>query len=245
MTDHASYTKSAAFYDAIYAARGKDYAREAAHVHAVIQRHKRSPGRTLLDVACGTGGHLAALRQHYDVAGLDLDPAMLAIARRKHPDLPLQQGDMVDLNLGRQFDAVVCLFSAIAYALTVPRLHQTLQTMSRHLWPGGVVIAEPFIRPEDVRQGFLSADFVDEPGLKIARMNISTVQDRVVSLNFHFLVGTPQGTQYFTERHDLAAFRHQDYLEAFHAAGLDVVYDSEGLTGRGLYIGLKPQVTSR
>ena len=240
MTDHASYTKAAEFYDAIYAARGKDYAREAAHVHAIIQRHKRSPGRALLDVACGTGGHLGVLRQHYDVEGLDLDPAMLAITRRKHPDLPLHQGDMVDFNLGRQFDAVVCLFSSIAYALTVPRLHQTLLTMSRHLWPGGVVIAEPFLKPETVRPGFLSADFVDEPELKIARMNISTMQDRVVSLNFHFLVATPQGTQYFTERHDLAAFTHQEYHEAFQAAGLQMDRDPEGLIGRGLYIGLKP-----
>jgi len=240
MTDHASYTKSADFYDAIYAARDKDYAREAEYIHTLIQRHKRSPGRMLLDVACGTGGHLEHLRQRYDVEGLDLDPAMLAIARRKHPDLPLHQGDMVDFNLGRQFDAVVCLFSAIAYALTVPRLHQTLLTFSRHLRPGGVVIAEPFIRPEDVRQGFLSADFVDEPGLKIARMNISTMQDRVVSLNFHFLVATPQGTQYFTERHDLAAFTPQEYVAAFRAAGLDVDYDPEGLIGRGLYVGLRP-----
>jgi len=240
VTEHASYSKSAEYYDAIYATVGKDYAREAAQVHAIIERHKRSPGRKLLDVACGTGGHLEHLRQHYDVEGLDLDPAMLAIARRKHPDLPLHQGDMVDFNLGRQFDAVVCLFSAIAYARTVPRLHQTLQTMSRHLWPGGVVIAEPFIRPEDVRQDFLSADFVDEPGLKIARMNISTMQERVVSLNFHFLVGTPQGTQYFTERHDLAAFTRQEYVEAFRAAGLDADHDSEGLIGRGLYVGRKP-----
>ena len=240
MTDHVSYTKSAEFYDAIYAARGKDYAREAAHVHAIIERHKRSPGRKLLDVACGTGGHLRFLRQHYAIEGLDLDPAMLAIARRKHPDLPLHQGDMVDFNLGRRFDAIVCLFSAIAYALTVPRLHQTLQTMSRHLRPGGVVIAEPFLKPEDVRPGYLSADFVDEPDLKIARMSTSTVTEGVVALNFHYLVATPGGAEYFTERHDVAAFTAQEYLEAFQAAGLEVDHDPEGLIGRGLYIGLKP-----
>ena len=242
MTDHASYAKSAAYYDAIYAARGKDYAREAEYVHVLIQRHTRSPGRTLLDVACGTGGHIGFLREHYTVEGLDLDPAMLALARRKHSDITFHRGDIMSFDLARQFDAIVCLFSSIAYVLTVPRLEQALLTLSRHLSPGGVVIVEPFLKPEDVCPGYLSADFVDEPDLKIARMSLVDVKEGVASLNFHYLVATPRGAEYFTERHDLAAFRHQDYLEAFRAAGLIVVYDSEGLIGRGLYVGLKPLV---
>lgn len=245
MTDHASYAKSAAYYDAIYAARGKDYAREAEYVHALIQRHKRSPGHALLDVACGTGGHIGFLREHYTIEGLDLDPGMLALARRKHPDVTFHPGDMLNFDLTRQFDAIVCLFSSIAYVLTVPRLKQALRALSRHLSPGGVVIVEPFLKPEDVRPGYLSADFVDEPDLKIARMNVVAVKEGVVALKFHYLVATPGGAEYFTERHDLAAFRHQDYLEAFRAAGLNVVYDAEGPIGRGLYIGLKPLVTSR
>lgn len=241
MSDHASYTQSAEYYDAIYGARGKDYGREAEQVHALIQQHARSGGRALLDVACGTGGHLAHLRAHYDVEGLDRDPAMLVVARRKYPGIPFHQADMVDFDLGRRFDAVLCLFSAIAYALTVPRLRQTVQTFARHLRPGGVTVVEPFLRPEDVRPGHLSADFVDEPDLKIARMSLSTVRDRVVTLDFHFLVATPQGIRSFVERHDLAVFTHQEYSEAFQAAGLDAKHEVQGLTGRGLYLGLKPR----
>ncbi len=240
MNEHASYAKSAILYDAIYAARGKDYARESEYIHTLIQRHKRSAGNALLDVACGTGGHIEFLRQHYAVEGLDLDPAMLAIAGRKYPDIAFHPDDMVTFDLGRPFDAVVCLFSSIAYVLTVPRLKQTLWTMSRHLKPGGVVITEPFLKPEDVRPGYLSADFVDEPELKVARMNVSEVEESVVSLNFHYLVVTPRGAEYFTERHDLATFRHQDYIGAFRAAGLKVTHDAQGLIGRGLYIGLTP-----
>lgn len=67
------FTKSAAFYNAIYAATGKDYIREAQQVYALIQQHMRTPGKTLLDVACGTANHLAVLREWYEVAGLDLD----------------------------------------------------------------------------------------------------------------------------------------------------------------------------
>lgn len=107
------YTRSARYYDAIYAAQGKDYAQESERLHGLIQQHKRSSGNTLLDVACGTGNHLTYLKRWYAAEGLDLDPAMLEIARRRHPDLALHQADMTDFDLGRQFDGVICLFSAI------------------------------------------------------------------------------------------------------------------------------------
>lgn len=234
------YGKSAAYYDAIYAAAGKDYAREAQRLHAQIQQHKRSPGTALLDVACGTGGHIGFLRQNYAAEGLDLDPDMLAIARRKHPDVVFHRADMADFDLGRRFDVIVCLFSAIAYAMTVPRLQQILQTMRRHVHPGGVVIVEPFIMPELFREGYVHAGFVDQPDLKIARMNVSRVEDGAAVLDFHFLVATPAGVEYFIERHDVGLFSHEDYLGAFRGAGLDVVHDPEGLIGRGLYIGTRP-----
>ena len=33
---------------------------------------------------------------------------------------------------------------------------------------------------------------------------------------------------------------HEEHLEAFRDAGLEVSFDSEGLMGRGLYLGVKP-----
>lgn len=237
MTDHAAYTESAAYYDAIYAAIGKDYAREAQLIHTLIQQHKRSRGNALLDVACGTGGHIAHLRDAYAVRGLDLDAEMLAIARRRHPDVVFHQTDMVDFDLGQRFDAVVCLFGAIAYVLSVPRLRQALATMRRHLHPGGVIIIEPFIASQVFRDGYISADFVDRPDLKLARMSVSRKHGEVGTLDFHFLVVTPDGVRHFTERHDLALFSHDSYVEAFRAAGMEAIHDPQGLIGRGLYIG--------
>jgi ubiquinone/menaquinone biosynthesis C-methylase UbiE len=56
------YHKSARIYDAIYASHGKDYEAEAEKLHNLIQQYKKSPGITLLDVACGTGNHVAQLQ---------------------------------------------------------------------------------------------------------------------------------------------------------------------------------------
>lgn len=234
------FTKSAAFYDAIYAATGKDYVQEAHQVHALIQQHTRAPGKTLLDVACGTGSHLAVLREWYEVAGLDLDARMLSIARQRCPGVRFYRSEMATFHLGRRFDAVICLFSSIGYVRTRARLHRTLKTFAQHTVPGGVVLIEPWIFPEKFEEGHVGLVVVDQPALKIARMGGTQRRGTLSPLRFHYLVGTSDGVSHFTEEHTLGLFTHEIYLTAFRAAGLDVSFDPDGLTGRGLYIGRKP-----
>ena len=233
------FSKSAKFYNVIYASMGKDHSAEAHKVHEVIQQHKRSTGNKLLEVACGTGLHASVLQQYYQVEGLDFDAEMLAVAQQDYPDIPFNQADMAEFDLGKGFDAVTCLFSSIGYVKTKARLNQAIQTMTHHLLPGGVLIMEPWFTPEQWKPGRVSALFVDQPELKISRMNISEVEDNLSFFTFHYTVGTPQGIEYFTERHELGLFSHEKYLEAFYKAELEVIHDPEGLDGRGLYIGLK------
>lgn len=232
------YSKSAAYYDAIY--DKKEYEREAQLIHKVIWEHRRSAGNLLLDVACGTGRHLEYLRQYYNVRGLDIDKNLLAQAYERCPGVEFYEADMVTFDLGMRMDVIICLFSAIGYVKTLPRLEQTLRTMQRHTKPGGVVIVEPWFAPETWRPGTVHATFVDQPQLKLARMTVSRLQGTTSVNEFHFLVATPDGIKHFTERHELGLFTHQEYLRAFHQAGLNVHHDPDGLTGRGLYIGARP-----
>jgi ubiquinone/menaquinone biosynthesis C-methylase UbiE len=75
------FSKSARFYDLVYAAAEKDYQREVKQALHIIQNKKRSSGNTLLEVACGTGLHASGFEKFYAVEGLDLDAEMLAVAR--------------------------------------------------------------------------------------------------------------------------------------------------------------------
>lgn len=228
------FTKSVRFYDAIYS--WKDYAGEAAKLHTLIRQ--RSPGaRTLLDVACGTGKHLELLRDRYEVAGVDVDEDMLAVARERLPDVPLHRGSFVDFDLGETFDVVTCLFSSIAYARDAERLSRAVDTMARHVAPGGLLVVEPFFTPEAFEPGHPWATFVDQPDLKIARMDVPTVEGRLAHVDFHYLAATAEGITYFTEPHELGLFTTQQHLDAFRGAGLEVEHDPEGLMGRGLFIG--------
>ena len=238
------FTKSAAIYDAIHATRF-DAAAAASTVHTLIQTHKQTTGNALLDVACGTGSYLLQLRSHYAVEGSDLDPGMLAVARQKLPDVPLHQADLVDFDLNRRFDAVLCLGSSIGYVETANRLRQAVATLARHTVPGGMVIVEPWFGPEVWEQGRLTADLVDQPLLKIARVLVSGLDGLVSTLDIHYLVARPEEVEQFTEHHRLGLFTHEEYVSAFQSADLHVTHDPHGPLGRGLYIGVRSRDIGR
>ena len=234
------FSKSAQYYDEIYAAIDKDYAAEIRKAHQLIQKYKKTKGKNLLDVACGTGLHASLLSKYYQVEGLDLDAKMLVVAKKKHPKIRFHQGDMTDFDLGRQFDMIVCLFSSIGYVRTKSRLQKAIKTMSGHLLRGGVLLIEPWFTPEQWHPGRAFMTQVNKPDLKIVRMSYSGQRGKISTLEFQYLIGTSKGIEHSLEIHELGLFTHQEYMDAFKATGLIVTHDAEGLDGRGLYIGLKP-----
>ena len=171
-------------------------------------------------MACGTGLHLSLLQKFYDVEGLDLEVKMLKAARKRCPDVVFHHGDMVNFKLDRQYDAIACLFSSIGYVKTVGNLRKTVKNFARHLNLGGVAIIEPWFTPEAWHPGSVHATFVDQPELKIARINISERKRRLAVMKMHHLVGTPQGVTYFAELHEMGLFTHEEYLGAFRRCGL-------------------------
>ena len=95
-------------------------------------------GHRVLDVACGTGvlTREAGRRAGFSgaVTGLDLNPAMLAVAARLTPTLQWQQGNAEALPFPDQsFDAVVSQFGL----MFVPDPVAALGEMMRVLEPGG------------------------------------------------------------------------------------------------------------
>lgn len=238
------FEKSADYYDVIYDAVGKDYRREAGRIHQLIRTYKRSKGKALLDVACGTGRHIESLREYYSCEGLDLQPKLLALARKRNPRTVFHRGNMLAFNLHKQFDAITCLFSAIGYMRSIRELNRAVKNMACHLHPGGVLVVEPWLTPQDIIPGHIGAVFVNKPKLKLARMNIVDVKGRLSILEFHHLLGRPEGVEHFTELDIFGLFTYKEYLAAFRNAGLKVKYDRKGLIGRGLYIGVKPTSTS-
>ena len=196
----------------------------------------------LLDVACGTGQHITHLKSHFQVEGLDLDDELLSVARERHPDITFHKGDMTSFGLNNTYDVMTCLFSSIGYVRTLENLNQAVATMAHHLKPGGLLIIEPWLTPDAVKPDVPYAVFVDDPNLKIARINTTKIAGRLSLFTFHYLIGTPEGTEHLVEEHILGLFTTDEMTAAFHNAELTVTYDPDGLTGRGLYIGKKGEL---
>jgi ubiquinone/menaquinone biosynthesis C-methylase UbiE len=94
-------------------------------------------GESLLDIACGTGvvARLAAQRGHAGrLVGVDINTAMLAVARAKSPAVEWVEGSALDLPFEADgFDVVLCQLGLQFF----PDKSLALREMVRVLKPGG------------------------------------------------------------------------------------------------------------
>lgn len=234
------FTKSAAFYDALYS--WKDYPAEAHYIKEIVARNSPE-ARTLLDVACGTGAHLEHLGDAFELSGLDLDPELLAIARSRIPEGIFYEDDMISFDLGRRFGAVICMFSSIGYVGTVDNLNRAMRTMAAHAEHGGVVIVEPWFRPDQFEEGRSDVLVGRSGDLVIERTSFTRRLGSKSVIDFAYVVSDSSGEERdrFTEQHVLGLFTEEEYRRALSHAGLDArEVDDDGPTGRGLFVGARP-----
>ncbi|MFN0092959.1 MAG: class I SAM-dependent DNA methyltransferase [Acidimicrobiales bacterium] len=124
------------------AAAGRHVHGEADFVEAMLGRLVPGLPRRVLDAGCGTGRVAIELaRRGVDVTGVDLDPAMLEIARAKAPALPWLLADLAELDLaGEPFSAAVLAGNVMIF-LAPGAERRVLERVAACLAPGGVVAA--------------------------------------------------------------------------------------------------------
>jgi SAM-dependent methyltransferase len=97
---------------------------------------------SVLDAGCGTGRVAIELsRRGHRVVGVDVDPAMLAAARAKAPDLSWVEGDLTDpdVDFGRRFDIVVMAGNVLIFVPTGTE-GRVIANAARWLEPGGLLV---------------------------------------------------------------------------------------------------------
>jgi SAM-dependent methyltransferase len=103
--------------------------------------------RTVLDAGCGTGRvAIELVRRGIDAVGVDLDPQMLATARRKAPEVEWHEADLAELDLRgaggeqRRFDLIVAAGNVMIFLR--PGTEATVVArLAEHLVPGGRLVA--------------------------------------------------------------------------------------------------------
>jgi ubiquinone/menaquinone biosynthesis C-methylase UbiE len=228
------FLESAELYDAIY--HFKNYGRECEILRAIIQVAAPGAG-TILDVACGTGEHAKFLKEKYAIDGVDLNEQYLRAAQIKNPAGNYTRADMTDFDLRATYDVVTCLFSAIGYVRTVDRMNRAIASMAKHVKPGGALIVEPWITPEAWKPGDTYIHAGEIGTGKVCRMSHSAREGNLSVVLLHYLRSTSESIEHYSERLELGLFTRDEMTCAFESAGMEARYDSEGLMGRGLYIG--------
>ena len=219
------FSDYARYYDLLY--KDKDYAGEAVYIHGLIQKH--APGaRTILNLGCGTGKHDVCLEKlGYQIIGIDLSETMLGEAQKRAIPgrLEFLPGDARTIDLGRKFDVVISIFHVMSYQTTDEDVVAALQTASRHLVPGGMLIFD-FWHGEGVLK--------DPPVVRVRRLEDEVVrivriaepvghEDRhVIDVNYQIISFNKGSGQYseLRERHAMRYFFLPEIKDKLETAGL-------------------------
>jgi trans-aconitate methyltransferase len=97
-------------------------------------------GGDVLELGCGTGRYTIPIaQQEISITGLDIVPQMLAHAKSKSADLPIQwvEADARDFHLGRQFRFIFESGAMFCHLQTRPDYEALLATIREHLEPDG------------------------------------------------------------------------------------------------------------
>jgi ubiquinone/menaquinone biosynthesis C-methylase UbiE len=163
-----------AFYDAVAAEYAEHFADELAGKpldRALLERFAadvRGAG-TVYDLGCGPGGQTTAFVHALgvEVRGMDLSPAGVAEAGRRHPEIVFETGDMLALPLGDEAAAgILAFYSIVHFAPT--QLRTALGEMHRVMRPGAPLllafhVGQQVVRVDEMFGRRVSVDFRFHP----------------------------------------------------------------------------------
>jgi SAM-dependent methyltransferase len=186
------YAELASSFDA-FAPDEPHWRRRNRTYHRLIEQICRfhvPPGQRVLEVGCGAGDLLAALRPATGV-GVDVSDGMVELARSRHPDLRFERVAGERLDLGQTFDYVIlsdllpfvhdlqALFERVA-AHSHPRTRIVIHSYSR-VWRPVIRLAELLrLKPVKPMRNWVTADDVRNL-LELSGLEVVSASTRILT----------------------------------------------------------------
>ncbi|MGW4339139.1 class I SAM-dependent methyltransferase [Rhodococcus koreensis] len=177
-----------------------------------------APGQRVLDVGCGTGivARAAADLVVPDgtIVGVDLNEAMLTVARRVRPDIEFLQGNAEALPfLDESYDTVLCQMALMFF----PDRPQALREMARVVTAGGTVAV--------VVPGALDAQPAFAPFVQMAARHAGT--EAMSLLSTYFVCGDVEELTGLVESAGLQITTVRTRLGTYRALSVDAFVTTE------------------
>lgn len=201
-------------------------------------------GRSLLDVACGTGlSFLPMLDRGFSVTACDISERMLDVARAKAGERArLLTADMRALPDLGSFDLVWAVNDPINYLLSAAELEATLEGFKRNLGPGGIALFD--VSTLLTYRTFFSREIVVERAGRRLVWQGQSAPDRVRPGSFHEARFEAEGEAGSGHVHRQRHFAEEEILACIESADLTCAGVFGELKG-ALFAGLDEEVHTK
>ncbi|HMF30597.1 MAG TPA: class I SAM-dependent methyltransferase [Candidatus Lokiarchaeia archaeon] len=217
------------FWDRMYA-DNVPYAAAFAFIDRL--REELRLGKSILDVACGTGLLLQQFKDEgYETWGSDLSPEMLALAKKKLGPENLQLADYHDVTVDTPVDVIVSFFNSFHYCLDASDLRVVLTHLREFLVPGGLLVFD--LHTDEDPQESIIAKTYKFPEALISHTIVIVPQDGVFHSEFVFVIydRVAKERHIVTRETDRGIYSHQEVLECIANAGFEDRTPAEGYMG--------------
>ncbi len=135
---YKEYDCFAYFYNKYWTINAPLYLEQALNI---LLLEKLEENSHILDVCCGTGNLSGLLQERgYNMTGLDGSALMLDYAKENAPAVEFIHADARNFNIGKKFNAVVCLFDSINHLLCENDVLKVFKNIYEHLEENGIFV---------------------------------------------------------------------------------------------------------
>ncbi|ALV20709.1 MULTISPECIES: class I SAM-dependent DNA methyltransferase [Carnobacterium] len=198
-----------------------------------VDRQLQNKGQSVLELACGTGALAVTLKKHgYDVTGLDLSANMLSLASERAfsegVQLPLIEGDMLDLSEIGQYDVVTCFSDSICYMPDAAAVLNVFKEVYQTLNEEGTFLFDvhSIYQIDNIFPGYMYNDQSEE--ISFLWQSYAGETEHSIEHDLTFFVYEEETDRYerFDETHKERTYPIEVYREMLQQAGFTSIFTS-------------------
>lgn len=202
-----------------------------------IMKENNINKKDYLDLACGTGNVTEKMAGEFEnVYAVDLSEDMLMQAYDKFQEKDIKAQiicqDMVELELGHEFDLITCMLDSTNYILDEQDLKDYLQGVFNHLKDDGIFVFD--INSYYKLSNILGNNIYIHDDENVFYSWENVFEDEIVSMYLTFFVKDKNHYEKFQEEHHERAYREEYIENVLKDIGFSVLSKYDGYTSNSV-----------